>query len=475
MKIVVSQLGARMHFAVPRNLQQQGMLGHLFTDFSAAKGLLSLLQIIPCALRPTILQRLISRKPDGVPPSRTTAFSWFGLKYSRRLRVAVTGEERDAAFLWAGQEFARRIIKKGFGNPTAIYAFNTASLELFEHARRIGVKCILEQTISPRKIEEQLMEQERDTFPAWEPPKFSKYAMDLASREVREWELADWILCASEYVKDGIVACGGAPEKCLIVPYGVDMPSGEVETRTSRFESSEAPRAGLLSRASQPGAAALAAADTTSPAQPGVYLPGADESAPPCRTTTSELTSLHIRQSTPSDGTTTRLRVLTVGAVGLRKGSPYVLAAAKQLKGIAEFRMVGAIHASSTAEAEIRQWIDLAGIVPRSGMTEQYTWADVFLLPSLCEGSATSTYEALAYGLPVITTPNAGSVARDGLEGFIVPARDADAIVEKLTLLVRDRELLARISDNALQLSKEYTLKKYGDRLIDALRSHGVV
>ena len=47
--------------------------------------------------------------------------------------------------------------------------------------------------------------------------------------------------------------------------------------------------------------------------------------------------------------------------------------------------------------------------------------ADVFVFPSLFEGSAVVTYEALAAGLPSVVTPSAGSVVRDGVEGFIVP------------------------------------------------------
>jgi glycosyltransferase involved in cell wall biosynthesis len=54
-----------------------------------------------------------------------------------------------------------------------------------------------------------------------------------------------------------------------------------------------------------------------------------------------------------------------------------------------------------------------------------------FVFPSIEEGSALVTYEALAYGLLVVTTPNAGSVVRDGVEGFIVPICDPDAPVER--------------------------------------------
>ena len=53
--------------------------------------------------------------------------------------------------------------------------------------------------------------------------------------------------------------------------------------------------------------------------------------------------------------------------------------------------------------------------------------ADVFVFPSLFEGSAVVTYEALACGLPSIVTPNAGSVVRDGVDGFHVPAGDVGA------------------------------------------------
>jgi len=103
-------------------------------------------------------------------------------------------------------------------------------------------------------------------------------------------------------------------------------------------------------------------------------------------------------------------------------------------------------------------------------MPAQYAWADVFLLPTLCEGSATVCYEALAAGLPVITTPNAGSVVRDGLDGFVVPIRDPEAIAEKLEILARDRELLWWMSNKARERAREFTVEKYGERLIATLR-----
>jgi len=163
------------------------------------------------------------------------------------------------------------------------------------------------------------------------------------------------------------------------------------------------------------------------------------------------------------------LRVLTVGAVGLRKGTPYVLAAARSLRGKAEFRMVGQLHITPEAQKLLSAYVDVAGAVPRSEIQREFAWADVFLLPSICEGSATVCYEALAYGLPVIATPNTGSVVRDGVDGFIVPIRDAEAIAERIERLADDRELLAAMSKSALERASEYTTEEYGRRLLSAL------
>jgi len=59
--------------------------------------------------------------------------------------------------------------------------------------------------------------------------------------------------------------------------------------------------------------------------------------------------------------------------------------------------------------------LSFLGRVPRDRIHEEFQTADLFVLPTLAEGSAEVTYEALAAGLPVITTKSAGSVVRDGI------------------------------------------------------------
>ena len=164
-----------------------------------------------------------------------------------------------------------------------------------------------------------------------------------------------------------------------------------------------------------------------------------------------------------------RLRVLTVGAVGLRKGSPYVLEAASESE--ATFRIAGSINVSEEARTRLERHIGLLGRVPRSEVKRHYDWADVFLLPSICEGSATVVYEALAQALPVICTPNTGSIVRDGEEGFIIPIRDSDAIVERLTQLRWNSKLYQSMSEQALsRYREEGSLEAYGERLTRSIQ-----
>jgi glycosyltransferase involved in cell wall biosynthesis len=146
------------------------------------------------------------------------------------------------------------------------------------------------------------------------------------------------------------------------------------------------------------------------------------------------------------------------------------LEAAKKLQGKANFRLVGSVRVVPEVAGYLQSHLELIGQVPRSHIHAHYAWADVFLLPSLCEGSATVTYEALAAGLPVIATPNTGAIIRDQIEGFIIPIRDVDTIVEKLQLLANWPDLLAEMSESARQRAVYGSFDNYAKRLIQVFK-----
>jgi len=165
-------------------------------------------------------------------------------------------------------------------------------------------------------------------------------------------------------------------------------------------------------------------------------------------------------------------RVLFVGTAGLRKGIHYLAEASEVLQGrgrLYEFRIAGEVTQRIARLRECRR-LRFLGRVPRDHVQAEFASADVFVMPSLAEGSAEAIYEALAAGLPVITTDAAGSVVRPGIDGWVVPERDSVALAEAIERAVGDRRLRARMSLAARERAREYTVERYGERLVAALQ-----
>ena len=123
-------------------------------------------------------------------------------------------------------------------------------------------------------------------------------------------------------------------------------------------------------------------------------------------------------------------------------------------------------EAKSTVEPYLsRPDIRHIGFVPDPA--EAYNSATVFVFPSVDEGSAKVTYEAMACGLPVIATANSGSLATDGEDGFIIPIRSVEAIMEKLLYFYENREIAKEMGMNARSHIEPYTWDTYEKKLIN--------
>jgi alpha-maltose-1-phosphate synthase len=161
-----------------------------------------------------------------------------------------------------------------------------------------------------------------------------------------------------------------------------------------------------------------------------------------------------------------RFRVLFVGQLSQRKGIKYLLEA---VKGVAipqlELVLVGGVVGSGSGLVPYRDYFTHIPNVPHVEVHKYFQNADLFVYPSLHEGSAIAIYEALASGLPVITTANSGSVIRDGSEGFIVPIRSIDALKEKILLFYQNRSLRAEMGHNARALAEQFSWQAYRTKL----------
>ena len=163
-------------------------------------------------------------------------------------------------------------------------------------------------------------------------------------------------------------------------------------------------------------------------------------------------------------------RILFVGQVGLRKGNHVLAEACRELRrrGVAfECRVAG--PASVDLTLPLFEGPTYLGQVPRRQIREEFRQADVFVLPTLAEGMALVHLEALACGVPVVTTPACGSVVRDGQEGFLVPAGRSGPLADRLEQLLADRDLRNRLGAAACRRARDYTWARYGERLLASL------
>ncbi len=374
-KVLVAQLGARKHYQEPVVFYNWQVLDGLYTDIYSghSKALHILRNPLLCKYKitPKIVNKFLDRFDAELKGARVIQFPLFAYLYVHKLSNTLP-QDLSKIFIWAGQKFCQKIINYGLGNANTIYGFNSSCLELFEYAKKRGMRCILDQTLAERSLVNKLLLEEEKQWQGWSLSPFtaSEFDLKLLEREKQEQELADQIVCASEFVKASLIEAGVQANKITVIALG-------------RLKNNSSHR--IIER--------------QIPQERGDCL-----------------------------------RILFVGAVGLRKGIPYLLEALRQIKGLIPFtcKIVGTLDIQFQIIAEYRDVCDFVGQVPRSQMEVIYKWADVFVLPSICEGSAMVTYEALKWGLPIITTANSGSIVRDGIDGYIVPIRSSDTLANKL-------------------------------------------
>ncbi|MEI6559830.1 MAG: glycosyltransferase [Rhodospirillaceae bacterium] len=165
----------------------------------------------------------------------------------------------------------------------------------------------------------------------------------------------------------------------------------------------------------------------------------------------------------PRTGRSGPLRVLFAGNVNRRKGVPFLLEAWRRLAlppETAELVMCGRIF------AEAADWV--RGAPPgvrfagfQADMAPFFADADLFVLPSLMEGSAKAVYEAMAYGLPPIVTPHTGSIVRDGVDGLVVEAADPESLAAALGRLIGDAGARQAMAAAARDSAKTYSWEAY--------------
>jgi len=413
-KVIVAMLGARMHYAVPRLLHESGLLERFYTDsyIGNKPWLETLLRVIPRTRQPRGLQRWLARKDSVLPPERVTSFERFGWTYAWRRSRARSGSEMRQVFATSGARFNRLVIRRQRQPDHA------AAVWGFNGACLELLRWAREHGM--RSIVEQTM-----------APKRIEH--QLLSEEVRRWP--------------------GWQPGLQIMDYPNEL------TNREETEWTIADRIVAGSRFVAEGLRSCGVA----PERIRIIPYGVD---------LNRFDSVTLAPTPASS----RLRVLFAGEVGLRKGVPDLLHALALLgPDKVEARFAGQVSLARDKIAPFSRVALFLRAVPRDTMKSLFQWADVFVLPSLVEGSATVTYEALMSGTPVITTPNAGSIVQHDKQGFIVPIRDKEALAIALGAYADDRGLLARHRAAVLATRESAGLDRYRQDLVDLLHEPGFI
>jgi N-acetyl-alpha-D-glucosaminyl L-malate synthase BshA len=106
------------------------------------------------------------------------------------------------------------------------------------------------------------------------------------------------------------------------------------------------------------------------------------------------------------------------------------------------------------SKSNLEDFLIFTGKLSPFEMHKYYQAADIFVLPSFTEGLPISVLEAMACGLPIVTT-NVGGIPEaieDGLNGFIINSKDENGLREKLKILIKNKGLREKFGNKSIEV-----------------------
>jgi alpha-maltose-1-phosphate synthase len=413
MSVVVSHpTGNRNVRAVLRALERSGDLQTFHTSLAIPR------QAATTALLPLALRRQLARRVfEEIPASKTLARPQREVIRLAAQRLGMQWMIRhETGFASIDRvyenldRFVARYLSKP-GSARAVYAYEDGALHSFRAARTSGIRTIYELPSTHWRTLRRILAEERELHPDWGATLVGlKDSGAKCARKDEEIALADRIVVPSAFTRKSLTDHFGEELPIVVIPYGAPPP--------------------LISRP-----------------------------------------TMRVRREP--------LRVFYAGRLRQSKGVAYLFDSLQLADFPWELTLAGPKPAETCLALERAlaspncRWL---GAIPHAALLEEMTRAHVFVFPSLAEGLALVILEAMAAGLPVITTPHAGGpeCIDEGVEGFVVPIRDAEAITGRLAALYDDEDRRFSMASAALAKASRMTWRRY-EKQIGALIRKAIV
>jgi glycosyltransferase involved in cell wall biosynthesis len=286
-----------------------------------------------------------------------------------------------------------------YKNTDIIIGWSGFSYKTFIKAKAYKIIKICERGSTHIKFQKEILQEEYKKFNI----KF-KLNEEEIEKEIKEYNLADYISVPSNFSKKTFLENGVEERKIITTPYGVDLSIFKNRPKTDKI-----------------------------------------------------------------------FRFISVGRIGLRKGSFYTLKAFDELKlPNCELLMIGHIEDEfATIANQFKNNINILFInhVDQKLLTKFYNQSDVFIISSIEDGFAMVILQALACGLPVICTQNSGGSEEiiDGENGFILEPRNIQILKEKMIFFLNP-ENLVNLKKKVGEITLNLSWKKYGDAIENKLK-----
>ncbi len=161
------------------------------------------------------------------------------------------------------------------------------------------------------------------------------------------------------------------------------------------------------------------------------------------------------------------VQVLYLGTLGARKGLPALLDLWSQINlKNARLILAGPCDAETLNLIPKHPNIDYVGKIPHKNLAEFLQKVDILVFPSFFEGFGLVILEAMASGIPVITTSaTAGAdIITNGIDGYVYEPFDIISLQKHLSILVMSTDKLEELGSNAFKTAVKFTWDAYGNR-----------